>query len=271
MTNSALYGGRRSTKDRRSPSNRSKVREYPGRPTQEDEAVPSLASRRRHLHAPTASCVGAFVDSWAENPRRDAWPRLTRPPPLQTSLSSSRLDRHRDHRVSRADRRQPGRAAPVAGRLGDLLGRQEHADQARRVGSRRRRARRAVRRPDRDRVRQRRGRRRCQGDQEVRQGPQSPGHQGRLHGRSRADRRRGRADRRPGVARSPARQAGRRNEGQPVQGGRAVQRARLAGARLAAALQEKSRGSCGARPRRAATPADGIAEAPAETPAETTE
>ena len=42
--------------------------------------------------------------------------------------------------------------------------------------------------------------RRRQGDQEVRQGQQGAGHQGRLHGRPRADRRRGRADRRPGVA-----------------------------------------------------------------------
>ena len=37
-----------------------------------------------------------------------------------------------------------------------------------------------------------------QGPEEVRQGQQGARHQGRLHGRSRADRRRGRADRRPG-------------------------------------------------------------------------
>ena len=56
----ALYGGRRSTEDRRSPSNRSKVREFPATHAG-GRGRPSLATRRRHLHAPTASCVGAFV------------------------------------------------------------------------------------------------------------------------------------------------------------------------------------------------------------------
>ena len=54
----ALYGGRRSTEDRRSPSNRSKVREYPA--THAGGRGKTVA-QRRHLHAPTASCVGAFV------------------------------------------------------------------------------------------------------------------------------------------------------------------------------------------------------------------
>jgi len=48
--------------------------------------------------------------------------------------------------------------------------------------------------------RQGRGRRRRQGDQEVRQGQQGARHQGRLHGRPPAERFRGREDRRPGVA-----------------------------------------------------------------------
>ena len=58
-----------------------------------------------------------------------------------------------DHRVPRADGRQPGRAAPVARRLRHLHGRQEHAGQACRVGGGHRGPRRAVRRPDGDRVR----------------------------------------------------------------------------------------------------------------------
>src|SRR5581483_2138661 len=59
------YCGCRSTEDRRSPSNRLKVREFPaahaggrGRPS---------SARADALHAPTASCVGAFVIS---GPRR---------------------------------------------------------------------------------------------------------------------------------------------------------------------------------------------------------
>ena len=56
-----------------------------------------------------------------------------------------------------------------------------------------------------------------------------PGDQGRLHGRSRADRHRGQPARRPGVARGPAGQAGRRDEGQPEQGRRPVRRAGVAG------------------------------------------
>ncbi len=66
---SALYGCRRSTKDRRSPSNRSKVREFPATHAG-GRGRPSLATRRRHLHAPTASCVGAFVFFQAQNPCR---------------------------------------------------------------------------------------------------------------------------------------------------------------------------------------------------------
>ena len=57
---------------------------------------------------------------------------------------------------------------------------------------------------------------------------QGAGHQGRLHGRSPADRHRSRAHRRPGVPRGVAGQAGRRDEGQPRQGGRPVQRAGVA-------------------------------------------
>ena len=83
--------------------------------------------------------------------------------------------------------------------------------------------------PDRHRLRHRGAGRRRQGHQDLRQGQQGAGHQGRLHGRPRVDRRRGRAHRRPGVARGAAGQTGRRDEGQPRQGGRPVQRARLAG------------------------------------------
>ncbi|EFG76322.1 hypothetical protein HMPREF0591_3764 [Mycobacterium parascrofulaceum ATCC BAA-614] len=92
------YPGCRSTEDRRSPSNRSKVREQSRRPTQEDEAATPV--RAGVLHAPAASCAGAFVVSGVPSviaddtsqgfhTRRYAWPGLTKPPPSPTSPSSS--------------------------------------------------------------------------------------------------------------------------------------------------------------------------------------
>ncbi len=56
------YGGRRSTEDRRLPSNRLKVREFPGGPRRRTRHT-FLGMRRRNVHAPTASCVGALVIS----------------------------------------------------------------------------------------------------------------------------------------------------------------------------------------------------------------
>ncbi len=172
-------------------------------------------------------------------------------------------------------------------RLGNLLGCQEHADQAGRFGGGHRGSRRAVRRTDRDRVRQRRGGRCRQGHQDLRQRAQGAGHQGWLHGRSRADRRRSRAHRRPGVARGAAGQTGRGDEGQPVEGRRAVQRAGLADrqARCRTAGEEgrrracgsgrgaSRRGSCsrGSRCRGSAPEAPAAETEATETPAETTE
>ena len=64
-------------------------------------------------------------------------------------------------------------------------------------------------------------------------------------------RRRGRAHRRPGVPRGPAGQAGRRDEGQPRESGRPVQRARLAGGqargRAAGEAGRRRARGCGAR------------------------
>ena len=92
----------RSTEDRRSPRNRLKVRDHPA----------AHAGGRGIMCAPRPVCVGAFVISGPATrdiptTRRHAWPRLTKPPRLPTSPSSSRRDGHPRHRVPRADGGQP--------------------------------------------------------------------------------------------------------------------------------------------------------------------
>ena len=97
----------------------------------------------------------------------------------------------------------------------------------------------------------RRAGRRGQGHQDLRQRTPGAGHQGRLHGRPRLIGRRGRAHRRPGVPRGPAGQAGRGDEGEPREGGRPVQRARLAGGQArgrAAGEAGRGRARTGSKP-----------------------
>ena len=106
------------------------------------------------------------------------------------------LDGHRAHRVPRPHGLPAQGAAALAGQARPVLGRQEHAGQARRDGRWRRRSRRVVHRSYRARLRLRRRRRGGQGPARLRQGTPVPCHQGRrLRGPGRS--------RRPRSASSP--------------------------------------------------------------------
>ena len=140
------------------------------------------------------------------------------------SSSASVVTEYRGLSMAQAD--DP---ASFARRGHDLSRRQEHAGPAGRGGRGRRGSRADARRPHGDRVHHRRAGRRGQGDPRFRQDQPGLGDQGRLHGRSRADRHRGQPARRTGVARGPAGQAGRRHEGQPQQGRGPVRGACVAG------------------------------------------
>ena len=190
----------------------------PRRRTRSDRAP--LRARPR----PVRSCAGAFVVSGA----RPGGGLHHQPTPERRHTDGTTRQGHggrRDrrevpglvrlggHRVPRAFDGAADDPASFARRGHDLPRRQEHAGPAGRGGRGRRGPRADARRPHGDRVHHRRAGRRGQGDPRLRQDQPGPGDQGRLHGRSRADRHRGQPARRPGVARGPAGQAGRRDEG----------------------------------------------------------